>query len=474
MKKELEKIFQTIEHYGMILPGMRILAGVSGGADSVCLLYALKEYRRRVPFSLKAVHVEHGIRGEESLEDARWVEALCREWEIPCRVVRRSVEQLAKEEKLSLEEAGRKARYDAFEEERLAWQADRTAVAHNRNDQAETVLFRLARGSGLTGLCGIRPVQGKIIRPLLFLSREEIEGILTERKIGWRTDRTNQETAYTRNRIRLEILPALEEQVNERACEHIASAAFRFQEIWEYLRAQAQKAEQDCVLRKKGKGGEEVLLRLDAFSLQPALIQKELLRRCLEMGTAGLKDVGSVHMEGLRKLAASPCGKQMTLPGGRLALREKEFLRFTNGMEREETADGVWNGELSLAQAGEWRIGGKRIRVEYRNGEEIDRTEILKEKKYTKWLACDTIVPNLCLRTRRTGDYFVVNEAGGRKKLKDYLIDQKVPREERDRIWLVTQGSHVLWMVGYRISEAAKVKENTYRVMKIQIEEVPT
>ena len=98
------------------------------------------------------------------------------------------------------------------------------------------------------------------------------------------------------------------------------------------------------MLRKKGKGGEEVLLRLDAFSLQPALIQKELLRRCLEMGTAGLKDVGSVHMEGLRKLAASPCGKQMTLPGGRLALREKEFLRFTNGMEREETADGVWNG----------------------------------------------------------------------------------------------------------------------------------
>ena len=250
MKKELEKIFQTIEHHRMILPGMRILAGVSGGADSVCLLYALKEYRRRVPFSLKAVHVEHGIRGEESLEDARWVEALCREWEIPCRVVRRSVEQLAKEEKLSLEEAGRKARYDAFEEERLAWQADRTAVAHNRNDQAETVLFRLARGSGLTGLCGIRPVQGKIIRPLLFLSREEIEGILTERKIGWRTDRTNQETAYTRNRIRLEILPALEEQVNERACEHIASAASRFQEVWEYLQVQTDLAEEKCIVRR--------------------------------------------------------------------------------------------------------------------------------------------------------------------------------------------------------------------------------
>ena len=189
------------------------MAGVSGGADSVCLLYALKEYRKQVPFSLKVIHVEHGIRGEESLGDARWVDGLCREWEIPCRVVHCKVEKIAAEEKISLEEAGRKVRYEIFEKERKLWQGDRVAVAHNQGDQAETVLFRLARGSGLKGLGGIRPVQGRIIRPLLFLSREEIERILEERGIGWRTDRTNLETEYTRNRIRLEILPALESQV---------------------------------------------------------------------------------------------------------------------------------------------------------------------------------------------------------------------------------------------------------------------
>ena len=190
MKKELEKIFQTIEHYGMILPGMRILAGVSGGADSVCLLYALKEYRRRVPFSLKAVHVEHGIRGEESLEDARWVEALCREWEIPAASSAGLWSSWQKRRSCLWRKRGGRRGTTLLKRKRLAWQADRTAVAHNRNDQAETVLFRLARGSGLTGLCGIRPVQGKIIRPLLFLSREESKGSLRSGKsAGERTGR---------------------------------------------------------------------------------------------------------------------------------------------------------------------------------------------------------------------------------------------------------------------------------------------
>ena len=472
-KKELERIFKTIEEYKMIHPGMRLLARVSGGADSVCLLYALKEYRKQVPFSLKVIHVEHGIRGEESLGDARWVDGLCREWEIPCRVVHCKVEKIAAEEKISLEEAGRKVRYEIFEKERKLWQGDRVAVAHNQGDQAETVLFRLARGSGLKGLGGIRPVQGRIIRPLLFLSREEIERILEERGIGWRTDRTNLETEYTRNRIRLEILPALESQVNSRASRHIAQAALRLQEVWEYLQVQTDLAEEKCIVPEMRQGGQSWVLKLLPFFQEPELIQKELLRRCVKKCTGGLTDVGSVHLEALERLTKLPCGRECFLPGEGRAVREKDSVRFRKAPALAEGSRKNTE-ELLLAEAGVKHFQGMKVQVDFPVRGETAPEKILEEKKYTKWLACDTIDQNLCLRTRRTGDYLVVNESGGRKKLKDYLIDLKIPRDQRDRIWLVAQGSHVLWVVGYRISEAAKVRENTYRVLKIQIEEEAT
>ena len=473
VEKELKEIFETIEKYKMIRPGMRVLAGVSGGADSVCLLYALKEYKKKVPFHLKAVHVEHGIRGQESLQDAQWVAELCREWGIPCQVAHCPVESLAREEKLSLEEAGRKARYRIFEKERELWQGDRVAVAHNQGDQAETLLFRLARGSGLKGLGGIRPVQGNIIRPLLFLPRTQIEAILKKQGIGWRTDRTNLEPEYTRNRIRLEILPALESQVNARAGEHIAGAALRLQEVWEYLEGQVDQAEAACVFQENRKGKQTWVLNLPSFFEQHKLIQKELLRRCVEKCTGGLRDVGSVHLEALERLAGLPCGRECPLPGGRKAVSEKDSLRFLERCkDREE--EHKHREELMLRENGTVYFQGMKVRVDFLERHQLSAEEFMEEKKYTKWLACDTINQNLCLRTRRTGDYLVVNESGGRRKLKDYLIDLKIPKDQRDGIWLVAQESHVLWVVGYRISEAAKVRENTYRVMKIQIEEEET
>ena len=168
----MEKIFRTIEQYGMIAPGMRVAAGVSGGADSVCLLYILSEYRKKIPFELAAVHVEHGIRGAESLEDAAFTESLCRELHVPCHTVRTDVQKIAEDRGLSVEEAGRLERYRIFAEFLKEWNGNRIAVAHNENDQAETVLWNLVRGSGLRGLGGIRPVRGEVIRPLLFTARD--------------------------------------------------------------------------------------------------------------------------------------------------------------------------------------------------------------------------------------------------------------------------------------------------------------
>lgn len=473
----MQRIYNTIETYQMIEPGMKVIAGVSGGADSVCLLIALAKYREKVPFSLSVVHVEHGIRGEESLEDAAFVQELCGQLQVdfylePCRVT-----QYAAEHGMTVEEAGRVLRYQSFEKVRKQIGADRIAVAHNENDQAETVLWNLIRGSGVKGLGGIRPVRGRVIRPLLFLERSEIEALLREQGQSWRTDRTNASCDYTRNRLRNEILPQMEQHLNRQAMRHIAQSAENLQSVQAYLESQTERAAAGCV---KQEGDQSVRLFLQPYCSQEPLIQQELMRLCLgKLQGYGAKDIGRVHMEQLLALAEKDCGKEVQLPHQLRAVREKDCIRFLLSEHRKGQKDGK---EENSAKRTEVRISlengsqqleldGKRVTLELMENSDRVQQEIQTEKKYTKWLSYDTINRNVCFRTRSSGDYLVINEAGGRRKLKDYLIDQKVPRDCRDQIWLLADGSHILWAVGMRISERAKVRQDTKLVLKIQIEE---
>lgn len=189
----MQKAWNAIRTWHMIQPQDRVLVGVSGGADSVCLFMVLLEFQKQMTFEIKVVHVEHGIRGEESLRDERYVRELCEKYQVEYECVSCDIPAMAKEKKISIEEAGRNARYEAFDRIGEKWRANRIAVAHNQNDQAETILWNLARGSGLDGAAGIRPVRGKIIRPLLECSRTEIEAFLKKKNIQWCEDGTNDE-----------------------------------------------------------------------------------------------------------------------------------------------------------------------------------------------------------------------------------------------------------------------------------------
>lgn len=562
----MQHIFDVIREYDMIRPGMRVMAGVSGGADSVCLLYVLNEYRRTVPFELLAVHVEHGLRGQESLEDARFTQELCRRLDVPCCVEHVDVRAAVRAQGLSEEEAARALRYEAFRKTGARWEADCLAVAHNRGDQAETVLWNLVRGSGLRGLCGMRPVRRvmpggtdaiSIIRPLLYTDRKEIEEILRSAGLSWRTDRTNLAPDYTRNKIRLSLLPQMERDLNAQAGLHIAQAAQKLQKLEAYLERQTDAAAGRCFAEPEDGSAAArrhlaelgTVLRLTPFFAEEPLIQEELLKRALVMcgGGRGLKDVGAVHLDMLMQLANMDCGRECHLPGGVRAVREDGILRFTKGGrtvhsqstagarkskhlketpdERssmlqydlpvpgtlivEENADvassafmreqfsasssgtlpspisidtcerpaasssGTSLSSVSAGTCEQAPPSPRRVRVttDLLENHSALRNEICDEKKYTKLLSYDTIKCNVQLRTRRPGDYLVINDQGGRRKLKDYLIDRKVPRDRRDEVWLVADGSHILWVVGYRISAAAKVRENTEKVIRIQIEE---
>lgn len=455
----MKEVQEFIRKQNMIQEGDCVLAGVSGGADSMCLLLELLEFQKTCPFTLKVIHIEHGIRGEASLADARFVQNFCKKYQVPFQLYCFDVKKIAVERKQTVEEAGRRIRYETFESAAQKEANSKIAVAHNLDDQAETILMNLARGSGLRGLGGIRPVRGRVIRPLLNTTRKQIEAFLNSRGIGWRTDATNLEMEYTRNRIRLEILPLLTRYVNEQTVNHIAEAGIRLQRAEDYLQKQTEKLSETCVKAAEGK----IYLRRDDLKDQERLMQEYLIRSCLGKLVAGQKDIGGVHMEALLKLVAGETGKSLDLPGGVRALNQSAYLVFE---KKDADSTAIPEEEETQILPGVTRWGGLCITAEI-----LSYTgQIIPEKKYTKWFDYDTINYALTIRTRRTGDYLQVHAEGGKKSLKKYLIGEKIPREERDRLPLLADGAHIVWVVGYRISERYKVTEHTKQILQIQID----
>lgn len=451
----------------------KVIAGVSGGADSICLFFVLKNICEKKGCGFEVVHVEHGLRGEESLADAEFVKNLCETHNIPFHLYSYDIAASAKEWKTSVEEAGRKVRYEAFADACGKYGGTKIAVAHNANDNAETFLWNLVRGSGLKGLGGIRPMRDKIIRPLLGVTREEIEEYLQEVQSDFRTDRTNLETCYTRNKLRLEVIPYLEREVNAKAGAHIAGACERLRKIEDYMEHQGRIAAESMGIFQEGG----VRLRRADFLAEEEVIQEYVIRYVLEALHAGLKDVTSVHIEDIRKLAKK-AGKELYLPAGLQARTTEEWLELrcrpdvTEDIRDSKKDNGVI---LNLSESvNESTLNGGVISYEgYLISVSVAEyhQENIPENQYTKWFNYDIMKDTICLRHRREGDYLVVNDAGGRKKLKDYFINEKIPREQRDRVLLLAEGAHILWVVGHRISEAYKVTEQTKKILKIHVME---
>lgn len=451
----MKQVQDFIREYGMIEEGDKVIVGVSGGADSVCLFFELLDYRRECSYTFEVVHMEHGIRGKESINDAEFVENLCLEHQIPFHLFRKDVLTLAREYQMSTEEMGRKVRYEAFDEVCRKQGGNKIAVAHNMDDQAETILMNLVRGSGLKGLCGILPVRENIIRPLLGTSRAQIEQELLKRGVPWRVDATNLETDYTRNRVRLQILPELSTMVNSGAICNIAAAGRHVQQAEAFLEKTAKKLSEKMVISEP----ETIKIRRVDFEEQESLMQEYIMRDCLQQ-LGSQKNIGQVHIHALCRLAGMENGKALDLPGGRTAKNKNEYLV----LEKKKIYQ-TQSCEKEIPVPGTVCWGKYRIVTTLEDAQ----NQRIPEKKYTKWFDYDTIKNIPLVRTRRGGDYLTINAEGGRKKLKNYLIEEKVLQEERDQLPLFADGSHIFWVVGHRISEAYKVSGNTKHILKIQI-----
>ena len=455
-----KKVWEFIRQHDMIQKGDRIVAGISGGADSVFLFFLLLELKEKQAIDFAVVHVNHMLRGEEAERDEIFVRRLCQSHGIFCRIYRIPIKDIAGKEKISLEEAGRIRRYQAFYETAGEWGASKIALAHHRNDCAETMLYHLARGTGIGGLCSLRPVRNELIRPLLCMNRKEIEQYLEERQISYCTDSTNEDTAYSRNYIRRCILPGLCGRINEKAVEHMASTAEDLAQIWDYLEEQTKKL-MDGTTEKRDGG----LLIREELSRQESLFQRMVIKKCLEEAAGTKRDFARVHVCDILSLWEKDTGKSLNLPYGIIARRVYQgiWLRkkdIRDGWEKDN--EPVW---IQLTVPGRTGVGELWLETALMG----NTGEIIPQKKYTKWIDYDKIKDTLVIRTRLPGDYIVINRQGGRKKVKDFFIDHKVPREERDRVLLVADGSEVVWLVGYRLSQNYMVEENTETILRMEI-----
>ena len=478
MRKTVSKF---IEDNAMTQPGDKVLAAVSGGADSICLFHLLYEMKEQLGIELRVMHVHHGLRGEEADRDAAFVEAEAERLHIPCHVVYRDVAGYGAAWGLSVEEAGRILRYQALEEEAKAWGDAKIAVAHHREDQAETILHNLFRGSGLKGMCGMAAVKGAVIRPLLCVGRKEILDYLASQGITYCEDSTNECQDYTRNRLRHTLIPEICKSINAGGVKHIVSAGKLFSQADEYFENLAGQ-----IWDRYGREQKENRrwgIETAILESQPEILKGYIIRKMIGLHTDSMKDITLSHMEQVCSLGKKGTGKRVSLPYGLEAQTEYEMLWIAalvpegpgmpgedRGKNREKVKEEKeiqrdFPQVFTVMSGGkEWGFTVKALE----SGPFTDKKyQKSPENQYTKWFDYDTIENTLSVRTRQTGDYITLKD-GKRKTVKAYMIDEKIPRQERDKILLLAEGHHILWIVGYRISEFYKITEHTQQILQVQ------
>lgn len=456
----INKVLNFVKKNKILKYGDSVILGVSGGADSICMLYVMKELEKTLALTLNVVHVNHHIRGADAQRDADYVRNVCGKLGVRFVQIDADIPRMVRESGMSEEEAGRKARYKAFYEMALEWKVDKIAVAHNLNDNSETILFNLFRGTGIKGLTGIPFRRDMIVRPLLCCTRKEIEEYLLQHDIKFCSDITNATTEYSRNKIRLELLPYIKENINEKVEYNITNAAENLAEISDFLDKEAKRAYDDFV-----KGN---VFREQGFDLHPA-VQNQIIRLMIEKQAGKLKDITRTHVLSVISLKDMGVSKRINLPYNLIAVREYDGIAIKQNSLGEEKKNVrevlIRNGEfLNNDKFDIQKISAEKLREPLET--KASNIQNIEELVYTKWLDYGKI-QGLTLRNRQEGDYIVIDDKGNRKKLKDYFINEKIPRDKRDSILLLADGSHVVWVIGYRISSYYKITESTSEIIKI-------
>ena len=424
-----------------LIEGKDVIVGLSGGADSVCLAYILK----RLGFFVHAVHVQHGIRGSEALRDAVFTEMFCKKNGMEFYIENIDIPKKAKAEKLSVETCARNERYRIFNEYSMRFSAP-VAVAHNKNDQVETVLMHLIRGSGLNGLCGMKYKNGNIIRPLLDVSREEIEIYLTKNSIDFIFDSTNADTDYTRNKVRHEVLPLLE-SLNSGAANNISSCASVLSAYRDYFDTVCDSTYNSLLISACETA---VIIKIDG-KVTPILYDT-VISKAFFMLTGSKADLERVHINTVSELMLKQSGKTVCLPCGVFVRREFDNLVFFV----TAVADCP---EIPFVPQKRLSFGPNEVVSEF-----VSRRD---KNAGTEYIDFDKLPPNTVLRCRKSGDRISPLGLNGSMSLKKFFINRKIPKYERDVLPLLAKGSEVFAVLGVTVSDKVKICDSTKNILKL-------
>jgi tRNA(Ile)-lysidine synthase len=459
----LNNVQYTVKKYSMLSAGDHVLIGLSGGPDSTCLAVILHNMRDAFDLRLSAVYIDHGLRPEETGAELSFCRELCEELSIDFITRSAEVKKAADDTGANMQETARDLRYEIYERVARELKACKIALGHNADDQAETVMMRLLRGAGRKGLSGIPPVRGNVIRPLIDTGRKDIEAYLTGTahtsplRSGqpYIVDTSNLRTDYFRNWLRLTVMEEIKKKIPSVA-QDISRTAEILREEDAYLEQMVTKTLMRLISRK-GEG------RIELFLNPLETLEKPILRRVLRRAldaTGGLRGISFVHIEDIIRLVSDgKAGDRIHLPKGIRAIREYSLLIIT-------TEAAVRIRRYGMQPPCEVTIGEAditlRADIEDEAGDSAGgSTEVV--------LDADRVSFPLTVRSRVDGDFFYPLGFGKKKKLQDFFVDEKVPRDKRDSIPLVLSKNDIIWVAGYRADERFRVTERTARVLRLRI-----
>lgn len=460
------KLLRVSAKHHLFDPGDRILVAVSGGPDSVALLHLLNGLRQELSLHLEVAHLQHGLRGAEAKADARLVEGLCQELDLPFHLKEIDLPRIKLAAgKGNLEALARVERYRFFAQVMERQQLDKVATAHTLDDQAETMLMWFFRGAGMKGLGGMAArlfttgfdgAKIGVIRPLLETSKAEILAYLAAKKIEYRVDRTNLDTAYLRNWLRWELLPLIRSRVDERLPQRLSQQA-------ELLR------EEDAFLDELARAklftirGDDQALRRDLLLREPPVLQRRILRLWLANLRGKLSGIDFEHLAAILRLASGALAQgRLALPGGHELVCEYGKLRLRK--TRRGRAGSCYSYELAVGKT--LHIPEAQVQI---SSERLARGALPLPASLTEAIFDDAfLTAPLVVRNFRNGDRYQPLGMTGHKKVKDLFVDEKIPLGTRAVLPLLTMAGQVLWIPGYGRSEQGKVTNRTASVVRLK------
>ncbi len=462
----INKVYETIKEHSLIEDKDNVLIGVSGGPDSVCLLHVLCSLQNRLNINkIFVVHVNHMLRGDEAKRDEDYVHNLCGKLGIEVYSKEFNIRDIAASKGISLEEAGREVRYEYFDKMAEKLGANKIAVAHNKNDQAETILLHIVRGTGLDGLKGMDYKRDKIVRPLMDIDRNQIEEYCIKYNLNPITDSSNLESIYTRNKIRLELVPFIDKLLKIDITSNLVKMSLLIKDDNKYIEEKTIEMYNQCIVEKDSNS---ICLDLVLLGKQHTAIQKRILRYAIEVLKGDLKGIEKIHIQdALNLISHGRTGSEIHLPCGLRIKRSYGIIKIFENNKKESIA--AVKADEKVAIPGETSFSNCGIILaSLADDKDIGKVNSINQNSLIQFFDYEKLSLGINLRYRKEGDVFRPYKSNGTKKLKEYFIDNKVPREIREKVPIIAMNNEVVWIIGYKISDKFKVTENTKRVLRLE------